>query len=309
VVVSAQDYYDCVTDSCLHADRIRGIASPALPPGDNVKLGICNEIFQGWEIEAAMRYVAGLGYNGIELAPFTLARTVTEISKIQRQRVRDTAARLGIEICGLHWLLAKTEGLHLNHPDSAVRNRTGKYLCELADCCADLGGKVLVLGSPQQRNIMPGVTPAQAWEFTTATIKDAVRRAEERGVILCLEPLSTAETNFINTASQAIRFAGQFNSPAMQIILDVKAMCAEAGPIPEIIRQSWPHFAHFHANDSNLKGPGFGKVDFRPIAAALNEVGYAGYMSVEVFQFEEGPEAIATRSLDYLRKIFSAASS
>ena len=172
-----------------------------------------------------------------------------------------------------------------------MRDRTGKYLCDLVDCCADLGGKVLVLGSPRQRNVLAGVTPEQAWELAAATVTDAVRRAEERGVVLCLEPLAPAETNFINSAAQAIRFAQQFNSPAMQIILDVKAMCAEPGPIRKIIRQSWPRFAHFHANDSNLKGPGFGKVDFRPIAAALKEVGYAAYVSVEVFQFEEGPEA------------------
>lgn len=270
-----------------------------------MKFGVCNEIFQGWEIEAVMAYAAGIGYDGIELAPFTLARTVTEISPARRRQIRDSAARLGIEICGFHWLLARTEGLHLSHLDCAVRERTGKYLCALVDCCADFGGKVLVLGSPQQRNILSGVTPEQAWEWATVTVTDAVRRAEERAVVLCLEPLAPAETNFINSAAQAIRFVQQFNSPAMQIVLDVKAMCAEPGPIPEIIRQSWPRFAHFHANDSNLKGPGFGNVDYRPIAAALKEVGYAGYISVEVFQFEEGPEEIATRSLEYLRKVFA----
>ena len=253
-----------------------------------------------------MEYAAGIGYDGIELAPSsTLARTVTEISQARRLHIRDTAARLGIDICGLHWLLAKTEGLHLSHPDNAVRVRTGKYLCDLVDCCADLGGRVLVLGSPQQRNVLAGVTPEQAWELAAATLKDAVRRAEERAVVLCLEPLSPTETNFINSAAEAIRFAKQFNSPAAQIILDVKAMCSETTPIPEIIRQSWPHFAHFHANDSNLKGPGFGEVNYHPIAAALKEVGYAGYVSVEVFQFEEGPETIATRSLEYLRKVFA----
>jgi sugar phosphate isomerase/epimerase len=116
--------------------------------------------------------------------------------------------------------------------------------------------------------------------------------------------LSPAETNFINTAAEAIRFAGQFQSAAMKIILDVKAMCSEPEPIPDIIRQSWPHFAHFHANDKNLKGPGFGDVDFGPIAAALGQVGYEGWVSVEVFKFEEGPEAIASGSLQCLRRAF-----
>jgi len=270
-----------------------------------MKFGVCNEIFQGWEVEAAMEHAAKVGYDGIELAPFTLARTVTEISPARRQQIRETAARLGLDICGLHWLLAKTEGFHLTHPEAPVRERTAKYFCDLVDCCADLGGKVLVLGSPQQRSIPSGVTREQAWEWATSTLGEAVRRAEDKGVVICIEPLAPTETNFVNTAAEAIRFAEQFKSPAMQIILDVKAMCAETRPIPEIIRQSWPHFAHFHANDSNLKGPGFSEVDFRPIAAALKEAGYAGYVSVEVFRFEEGPAAIAGQSLEYLRKVFS----
>lgn len=251
-----------------------------------------------------MAYAARTGYNGIEIAPFTLARLVTEIFPARRREIRTAAAESGLEICGLHWLLARTEGFHLSHPDAAVRSRTAKYLCDLVDCNADLGGKVLVLGSPQQRNILPGMTAGAAWELATGTLKDAVRRAEDVGSIICFEPLAATETNFINTAAEAIRFAGQFNSPAMRIILDVKAMCAESTPIPDIIRQSSPHFAHFHANDSNLKGPGFGDVNFRPIATALKSVGYSAYVSVEVFRYEEGAEAIAARSLNYLREVF-----
>ena len=136
------------------------------------------------------------------------------------------------------------------------------------------------------------------------TFRAAVAQAAVRQVTVCFEPLGPAETNFINTAADAIRFVQQFNSPNFKIILDVKAMCSESKPIPQIIRESSPHFAHFHANDKNLKGPGFGEVDFKPIAAALKQVGYTGYVSVEVFNFDEGPEVIATKSLEYLKTTF-----
>jgi sugar phosphate isomerase/epimerase len=271
-----------------------------------MKFAICNEIFQGWKIEDVFAHAARLGYHGVEIAPFTLAESVTDIAPAERRRLREAAQRAGVEIVGIHWLLVKPEGLYINHPDAAIRARTAEYFCHLVDFCADLGGRVMVAGSPKQRNVLPGVAPAQARQWALETLRPAVARAEARGVVICFEPLGPAETNFVNTAAEAIGFVREIPSPNFQIILDIKAMCAEATPIPEIIRESSPHFAHFHANDKNLKGPGFGEVDFQPIAAALKGVGYQGYVSVEVFKFEEGAEAIAAQSLECLRNAFSA---
>ncbi len=270
-----------------------------------MKFAICNEIYQGWKLEAAMAHAAQAGYEAIEIAPFTLANRVTEIPAAQRREIRAAATRHNLAVCGIHWVLAQTEGLHLTHPDPAVRQCTAVYFCDLVDFCADLEGQVIVVGSPKQRSFLPGVTPEQAWGWAAETFRPAVHRAEARGVTLCLEPLAPAETDFINTAAEAARFTQQFASPHFKIVLDVKAMCSEPKPIPQIIRESWPHFAHFHANDKNLKGPGFGEVDFKPIAAALKETGYSGRVSVEVFNFEEGPEVIAGRSIEYLRRVFA----
>lgn len=267
---------------------------------------ICNEIFQEWPLEQAFGFAAQAGYDAVEIAPFTLANHVTDISAARRSEIREAAARAGIAISAIHWVLVKTEGMHLTHADPAVRQRTARYFVELVDFCADLGGGVIVVGSPKQRSLMPGVGFEQAWDWAREVFREAVRRGEDRAVTLCFEPLAPVETDFINTAAEAVRFVRQLESPRFKIILDVKAMCSEGRPIPDIIREAWPHFAYFHANDRNLKGPGFGDVDFRPIAAALREVGYAGYVSVEVFNFEEGPEAIATRSLAYLKQAFAA---
>ena len=272
-----------------------------------VKFAICNEIFQNWKIEDTFTFAAQTGYDAVEIAPFTLANSVTDLSAPERQRLKDAAAKAGIGISGIHWVLVKPEGLYINHRDAEVRRRTGAYFSDLVDFCADIGGRFMVVGSPRQRNVMPGVSREQAREWAAVTFRGPLKRAEDRQVVICLEPLSPAETNFINTATEAVDFAGQFSSPCFQILLDVKAMCSESKPIPQIIRESWPHFAYFHANDRNLKGPGFGDVDFQPIATALREVGYQGYVSVEVFKFEEGPEVIARRSLSYLESVFGLA--
>lgn len=269
-----------------------------------MQFGICNEIYKDWPLAEAMAHAKRTGYDVIEIAPFTLCKHVTDLDAAARAQIRDTAARVGIGISGIHWVLVGTEGMYLTHPDADIRGRTSRYFTDLVDFCADIGGRSIVVGSPKQRNIMDGVSPQQAWDWAAEVFRPAVRRATARGVTICFEPLAPVETNFINTAAEAIRFARQFDAASMSVILDVKAMCSEAKPIPQIIRESRSDFAYFHANDANLKGPGFGDVDFVPIAAALREVGYDGVVSVEVFKFEEGPEAIAERSLAYLKKVF-----
>ena len=269
-----------------------------------MKFAICNETFQNWKIDDTIAYVAKAGYDAIEIAPFTIAKYVTDVSATERQRIRDATQRAGIAVSGIHWVLVQAEGMYVTHPDRSVRERTARYFCDLVDFCSDLGGSIIVVGSPKQRNLMEGVSYEQAWDWATSVFRDSVARAEQRAVTICFEPLAPSETNFINTASEAIRFVQQLNSPHFKIILDVKAMCSESKPIPQIIHESWPNFAYFHANDKNLKGPGFGDVDFTPIAAALKEVDYRGYVSVEVFNYDEGPEVIAAKSLEYLKRSF-----
>ena len=271
-----------------------------------MRFAICNEIYQDWSLEDAFAHIGRTGYDAVEIAPFTVTKHVTDLTTARRQEIRDLAKRSGIAISGLHWVLVQTEGMYLNHTDEATRRRTANYFVELVRCCADLGGDRIIVGSPKQRNILPGVSEQQAWDWATDSFRDAVKEAEQRGVVLCFEPLSPVETNFVNTAAEGIRFARQFNSPAMSVIIDIKAMCSEAKPIPQIIRDSAGQFAYFHANDRNLKGPGFGDVDYAPIVTALRDARYDGTVSVEVFKFEEGADAIATRSLEYLKRVFAA---
>lgn len=270
-----------------------------------MKFAICNEIFEDWTLEDTFAFVAKTGYDAIEIAPFTIAPDVTSVPPERRREIRDMAARHRLAISGIHWVLVQTEGLHLTSPDKEVRGRTSRYFGELVDFCADLGGKFIIVGSPKQRSLAEGVSREQGWEWATEVFREPVMKAGQREVTICFEPLAPSETNFINTAEEAVRFIKQLRAPHFKVILDVKAMSSESKPVPEIIRETWPEFAYFHANDKNLKGPGFGGVDFRPIAAALKEVGYSGYVSVEVFKFEEGAEAIATRSLDYMKRAWA----
>lgn len=270
-----------------------------------MKFAMCNEFCEGWQFGDVCRLAAEAGYDAVEIAPFTLGESVTDVGPEQRTEIRRTAADHGLTVAGLHWLLASPKGLHLNSPDPSVRRRTVDYLRAEMNCCAEIGGDRLILGSPKQRNVPDHETPRQVWERAVEVFRRLGQDAEDRDVILCIEPLAPSETDFINTAAEALRLVEEVGRPGFRMMLDVKAMCGEVEPIPRIIRQCAPHVKHIHANDANRGGPGFGDTDFQPIADALREVGYDGYVSVEVFDFSPGPEEIAGRSIRYLKEVFA----
>ena len=271
-----------------------------------MRFAICNELFEGWEFKRMCEFIREVGYEGIEIAPYTLAPHVRQISAEQRKTLRTTAEQIGIDILGIHWLLANVvseKPLYVTHPDAAVRKDTADYFVDLTQLCADLGGRIMVIGSPKARNLMPGVSRDQAMEYSKEVFSACLPLAEKHGVTLAIEPLGPGETNFLNSAADGIELIERINHPNFQLHLDVKAMSSETFPIPEVIRASRAHTVHFHANDPNLLGPGMGDVKFEPIIAALRETGYDGYLSVEVFDFKPGAEHIARESAAYLKKV------
>ena len=268
-----------------------------------MKFAICQELFVDWEWERQCRFMAETGYTGIELAPFTLAPRITDVSTEQRRELRAVAESHGLTICGLHWLLAKTEGLHLTTADTSVRRATARYLIELGNACADLGGTVMVFGSPLQRNLMEGTTREQGMERAAEVFREAMPGLADRGVKIVMEPLTPKETNFINTCAEAVELMGMVDHPNFVLHQDVKAMLSETTPIPELIARYADVTGHFHVNDDNLLGPGMGRTDYHPIFEALLRTGYAGWVSVEVFDYSPGAEHIARESLRYMRTV------
>jgi sugar phosphate isomerase/epimerase len=267
----------------------------------DMKYAICNETFGDWPLDRAFAFARECGYTGLEVAPFTLGRYANEISSERRSEVRRQAESAGLEIIGLHWLLAKTDGFYLTSPDAAVRRKTAEYLGELARLCRDLGGSIMVLGSPQQRNLLPGVTKPEAFKYAADVLTMALPALRENQITIAVEPLGPSEGDFLLTAAEGRELIRLVESPNVRLHLDCKAMSSEAQPIPDILRANRDLMVHFHANDPNRQGPGFGQLDFKPIMATLREIDYRGWVSVEVFDYTPGIERLARESIENLR--------
>lgn len=269
-----------------------------------MKFAICQELYENTEWSEQCRLIAEAGYTGIEVAPFAISADLASVPASVFEGMKQEAERHGLEIIGLHWLLAKTTVLYLTSPDPEIRKATADYLKLLARACRQLGGHLMVFGSPQQRSLLPAISKQQAAEFAADVFRQAAPAFADNEVLLCLEPLTAKETDFINTCDEAMEIVRLVDHPSMALHQDVKAMLgAEWTPIPKIIDRHKKNCKHFHVNDSNLLGPGMGSTDYHPIFRALIESNYRGWVSVEVFDYSPGAQNIAVQSLNYMQSV------
>lgn len=274
-----------------------------------MKIALCNEVIRDMEFAAQCDFAAALGYDAIELAPFTLGETPHLLAAGARKELRRAAADAGIAIVSLHWLLVVPEGLSINDPDADLRAETVDVLRRLIGLCADVGGAVLVHGSPGARQVPDGADPAPYRMRAIETFAAIAPEAEAAGVTYCLEPLAPRETNFLNTIAEAVAMVEEIGSPALRTMLDTcSGGVAEAEPLPAVIDRWLPTgmIAHVQVNDTNKRGPGQGDNRFAPIFAALARSGYDGAVAVEPFVYEPDGRAASARAIGYIRGLLEA---
>ena len=274
-----------------------------------MRIALCNEVIAPMPFPRQCQYAAKLGYDGLEIAPYTLSEEPHRMGAARIAAARAAAEDAGIAVTGLHWLLIKPGGLSISSKDETTRQRTVDVMCSLIDLCAELGGKYLVHGSPQQRRVEAGETRAAAMARAKDCFAAVAERAQKAGVVYCIEPLSSEQTPLINTLEEAARLVAEIGSPSIKTMVD----CSSAGrmekePLNALIDRWLPKgvIAHVQVNDRNRRGPGQGEQRFAPLFAALKKNGYRGDVAVEPFDYvPDGPGA-AARAIGYIKGILEA---
>jgi D-psicose/D-tagatose/L-ribulose 3-epimerase len=274
-----------------------------------MRIALCNEVIAPMPFPRQCEYAAKLGYDGLEIAPYTLSEEPHRMGAAQIAAARAAAEDAGIAITGLHWLLVKPPGLSISTRDEAVRKKTLEVMFALVEQCAELGGRYLVHGSPHQRRVDPGDTREAALARAKECFARVAERAERAGVIYCIEPLSADQTPLINTLEEAAAIVEAIGSRAVRAMLDCSAAARmETAPLPALVDRWLPRgmIAHVQVNDRNRRGPGQGEQRFAPLLAALVRHGYAGDIAVEPFDYVPDGPGSAARAIGYIRGILEA---
>ena len=274
------------------------------------KQSICNEVFEGWSFADQCRAIRKAGYDGIEIAPFTLHEYPASITPAERRQYRAIMAGEGLEFAGLHWLMVSPKGLHVTTPDDELRSRSWKHIDDLIDLCADLGdGKIMVFGSPKQRNSTGGLAPAQALRNYIDGLKGVSRHAEQRGVTILVEALPKADSDIVNTLDDAAAIVREVGSPAIQTMFDTHNAADEREAHADVVDKHYELIRHVHINEMDGRHPGTGNYAFKLVFDILARRGYQRWVSLEVFDFTAGAETIANESLRYIESILEGVAS
>ena len=271
-----------------------------------MRMALCNEVLAELPLERQCEVAAALGYDGLEIAPFTLAESPDRMAAAEIARVRRTVESFGLAVTGLHWLLVKPTGLSVTDPDPDVRARTLAVVATLVALCAELGGAVLVHGSPKQRQIAAGESHATALARLRDFLGEVAAIAAAHGVVYCIEPLGRAETALVNTVAEAAELVRAIDRPSLRTMIDTSAAGAtETQSVPDLIDAWLPTgaIAHIQFNDPNRRAPGQGDMRFAPIVAALRRNGYRGTVAVEPFDYVPDGIGAAAFAAGYLRGI------
>ncbi|MGA2773906.1 MAG: sugar phosphate isomerase/epimerase family protein [Bryobacteraceae bacterium] len=262
---------------------------------------MCNEAFEGWPLAKTCQAIRKAGYTGIEIAPFTLAEKPADITAAERREYREIIQSEGLSFVGLHWLMVSPKGLHVSGPDPVLRQRSWDHIRDLIDLCADLGANgVMIFGSPQQRSTTGGITRDAATRNFIDGLTGVAPHAADRQVSVLVEALPASQSDVVETLDEAVAVVREIGSPYIRTMFDVHNAIDESVPHAALVERYFDYIRHVHVNELDGRHCGAGAYDYKPVLEALRRRNYAGWVSLEAFDFTPGAERLANESLRHL---------
>ncbi len=234
------------------------------------------------DLEKACARAAELGFDAVEIFP--------PGPDLDAERVRRAVEANHLQVAavgtGAGWVKHK---FSLTSLDPAVREKALDWIRGIITFAAQFNAPAII-GSMQGRIESGREGEESAANFLTA-MEILAAHAGSLGQTLLIEPLNRYETNNLTSVAKGVELVAGLKAKNVRLLLDLFHMNIEEQDMAGAIRLAGSHLGHVHLADSNRRAAGFGHTDFKPIFAALREVGYAGYLSAEVLPWPDSDGA------------------
>jgi D-psicose/D-tagatose/L-ribulose 3-epimerase len=201
------------------------------------------------------------------------APKITRMTKTDRDVLKGAAADAGL---ALTYSIGMTADMDLVSDDVAIRKNGVAFLQEVAHAMKYMGGSVLagINYSSWPRKLLPGEDKQILTERAVEGVREAIKAAEDCGVIFCVEVVNRFEQFIMNTAAEGVAFAERVGSPSCKVLLDTFHMNIEEDSLRDSIVETGDWLGHFHLGETNRRPPGRGRMPWPEIFAALRDINY-----------------------------------
>jgi D-psicose/D-tagatose/L-ribulose 3-epimerase len=274
-----------------------------------MRYSISNWIYGEESLRTTFERLRRFGYDGIELKGEPEEYRPEEVNQLCREFDLEV-----LSIAGIYpW---PTEERDLANPDPQVRDRAVNYLRECVDFASGVGAPLIIVVPSAVAKTSPVgdfeseeewvEEAAREWDYAVDSLKRAAAYAEERGILLAVEPINRYETFLINNVDQGLSFVSEVGSSVVKLHLDTFHMNIEEKDPAEAIRKAGELLINVHIADSNRQAVGYGHTDFRAIIKALKDIGYERALALEPLPPVPDPYVAARLSrYQHLRDVYA----
>jgi len=244
-------------------------------------------------VASGVETAARLGFDAVEIFP--PAANAIDVAELQ-SLLDHHGLKVAAVGTGAGWLIHQWS---LTHADSAVRQRARDFIRAIIDLAEGFGAPAII-GSMQGK-FEGDVSREQALSWLAAGLEDLGEHAAARGQPLLYEFLNRYETNLFNRVAPTVDFLRGLKTRGVKVLADLFHMNIEEADLAAAVRAGRDWIGHVHFADSNRQAIGLGHTRVEPIIATLREIGYAGYLSAEVFPLPNAAAA-AQQTIESFRK-------
>jgi sugar phosphate isomerase/epimerase len=279
-----------------------------------MKLAFSTNAYLKYPFDEAVRRLAAIGYAGVEIMADVPHAWPAFLLDGQKQAIRDALAKNRLAISNINSFMMHAVNDRRQRywhpswiePDPNYRAVRIDHTMRALTLARELGAKCITTepGGPLE----PGQTWSAGLKLFVETLKPVVEHAEKEGVLLLIEPEPGL---LVETADQFLELMQYFDSPAVGLNFDIgHSYCVGDDPATTIPRVA-KYIRHFHLEDIAATRvhhhlvPGEGAIDFAATFRAIRQIGYDGWVTIELYPYVDDPDAAARTALERVKKILA----
>jgi protein FrlC len=256
-----------------------------------------------YTLEETIKRIAGIGYDGIEIGAAAPHAYPSHLNKDRRKAIKRILDDNGIAVSSMLPAPGGGPGFNVASPLEEERREAVAQYKQVIELCSDLGGPTVMYIAGWQ---IYGTSRIQAWEWSRQALTEIAKTAADFEILLVVEPTPT-DSNLVESCDDAIEMMEQVGAKNVGLMFDTQHAYYRNEVPTDYVYRMGKNLRHIHLSEFGRLPPGAGRGNFVGLVSALREIGYEGYLTMEIGfnRRDVEPDLVARQAYEYLKPLVS----